>query len=317
MSTKHISLTQVALVALLASCVPVSVLAHGEQLEVGGAPKGSVTLTQVQVQALGLKLQAAETRPITDLLRVNAVIALQQNAQANVSVRISGRVVAVNANLGDRVRKDEQLAIVESRAVGEPPPKVAITAPMDGVIDRRDIILGQAIEPDSVLFHISDRARMRAIGKVYEEDLGKVHGEQDARVYLLAYPKSAFKGKVTLVSPNLDPETRTIDVWIDLDNPEDLFKPDMFAEVDIVLGENLAALTVPNSAILEANGERFVFVCAGGKFNRVEITIGISDDQYSEVTAGLVPGDEVVTQGAREVYALWLGGGQTPVAAED
>jgi multidrug efflux pump subunit AcrA (membrane-fusion protein) len=314
MSTKRISLTQVALAALLALSVPVSVLAHGEQIEAGRGPKGPVTLTPTQVQALGLKVQPAETRPIADLLRVNAVIALLQNAQADVSVRISGRVVTVNANLGDRVRKDQELVFIESRAVGEPPPTVAITAPMDGVIDRRDVILGQTIEPDSVLFHISDRTRMRAIGKVYEEDLGKVHGEQDARIYLLAYPKSAVKGKVTLVSPSLDPETRTVDVWIDLDNPGDLFKPNMFAEVDIVLSENLAALTVPNNAILEAAGEHFVFVRAGDKFDRVDITIGMSDDQYGEVTSGLVPGDEVVTQGARAIYTVWLTGGQTSSA---
>ena len=188
---------------------------------------------------------------------------------------------------------------------------VAITAPIDGVVDAREVVLGQAVEPNTELFRLSDRSQMIVIGKVYEEDLGKVKPGQEARITLLAYPEQALTGKVTRIEPNLDQASRTVKVWIQLANPQDLLKPNMFATVNVVLRSNDAALTIPNSAIIEASGEKFVFVRDGNTFNRVEVTIGASDDQYSEVTDGLVPGDEVVTQGNRQIYTLWLTGSQT------
>jgi multidrug efflux pump subunit AcrA (membrane-fusion protein) len=99
-------------------------------------------------------------------------------------------------------------------------------------------------------------------------------------------------------------------VWIELANPDRLLKPNMFATASLVLNRNDSALAIPNDAILEANGEKFVFVKQGDAFDRVDIMIGASDDEYSEVTDGLVPGDEIVVQGKRQVYTMWLTGGQ-------
>ena len=124
------------------------------------------------------------------------------------------------------------------------------------------------------------------------------------------HTQQEVNGKVTLIDPNLDPLNRTVKVWIQLANPQALLKPNMFARVGVVLKRNEAALTVPNGAIIEANGERFVFVREGDKFKRVEINIGAKDDEFSEITDGLVPGDEVVTQGNRQIYTLWLTGGK-------
>ena len=112
------------------------------------------------------------------------------------------------------------------------------------------------------------------------------------------------------IDPNLEPSNRTVKVWIQLANPQALLKPNMFARAGIVLKRDEAALTIRNAAIIEANGEKFVFVREGDKFKRVEITVGAKDEEYSEITDGLVPGDEVVTQGNRQVYTMWLTGGQ-------
>jgi cobalt-zinc-cadmium efflux system membrane fusion protein len=285
--------------------------AGGDEVEVSnGGPRGPVSLTEDQVKALSLKFVQADLRPIAQLLGVNGNVAVLPDAQTQVSLRISGNVQAVYVNLGDSVRAGQELALIESRTVGNPPPTVVVPAPADGIVDARNITVGQSVEPNSTLFHLSDRSRMRVIGKVYEEDIGQVHVGQPAFVKLLAYPNELLSGTIGFIGPTLDPETRTVDVWILLDNKQGLLKPNLFAHVNIVLGENKAALTVPNGAILEANGEKFVFVHEGDKYDRVDITIGVADDQYSEVKSGIVPGDEVVTQGARQIYTLWLTGGK-------
>lgn len=287
-----------------------SAFAHGEQIEVGGGARGPVQLSAAQQKAIALQVASAGLRPISTELNLNGEVQLLPDRQAEVSLRISGQVKGLYANLGDRVRAGQRLALVQSRLVGDPPPSVTINAPRSGVIDARNVVVGQAVEPNTVLFHISDRSQLAAVARVYEEDIGKIKVGQETRVRVLSYPQQVFSGKVTLIDPNLDPLNRTVKVWIQLANPQDLLKPGMFARASVVLQRNAAALTIPNNAIIEANGEKFVFVHEGDKFNRVEVSIGATDDEYSEITDGLVPGDEVVTQGNRQVYTMWLTGGQ-------
>lgn len=316
MSPIHRYLVAAAVAAFAVLSAP-AVLGHGGQIKVGGGARGPVSLTKEQIDALGLQTEAADMRAVSTLLNVNGQVDALPDAQAVVSLRISGIVQAVYVNLGDGVRRGQKLALVQSRTIGNPPPTITVSAPMDGVIDNRGVTVGQSVEPDTILFHVSQRSRMRVVARVYEEDLNQVKVGQKAFVKLLAYPKELLTGTVSLVGPALDPQSRTVEVWILLDNSRGLLKPNLFARADIVLGENDAALTVPNSAILEANGERFVFVHEGEKFDRVDISIGAADDKYSEVQSGLVPGDEVVTQGAREIYTLWLAGGQIAASDED
>ena len=314
MTSNHRYLTTAVAIAIAVLSAS-AVLGHGGQIKVAGGARGPVSLTKAQIEALGMQTAPADMRSVSTLLNVNGQVDALPDAQAVVSLRISGIVQAVYVNLGDAVRRGQKLATVQSRTIGNPPPTITVSAPMDGVIDNRGVTVGQSVEPDTILFHVSQRRRMRVVARVYEEDLRQVKIGQKAYVKLLAYPQELLTGTVSLVGPALDPQTRTVEVWVLLENSRGLLKPNLFARADIVLGENDAALTIPNSAILEANGEQFVFVHEGEKFDRVEIAIGAADDQYSEVTSGLVPGDEVVTQGAREIYTLWLAGGQ--LAASD
>jgi cobalt-zinc-cadmium efflux system membrane fusion protein len=306
----RISISMVALIA----CP--HVFAHGGQVEVSSGAKGPVHLSAAQQQSIGLKLEEATLRPLSELLYLNGEVRPAPGRQAEVSTRISGQVKQVHVALGDRVRAGQSLARVQSRLVGDPPPSVDVTAPMSGVIDAVGVAVGSSIEPTTVLFHIQDTTEVNVVARVYEEDLGKVALGQAANVHLLSYPKKPFAGKVTLIGPLLDPLSRTVEVWVKLSNPEGLLKPNLFARVGIVLKQDDATLAIPTAAIIEANGEKFVFVKQKDTFARVEIATGTSDDHYTEVTDGLVPGDQVVTQGNRQVYTVWLTGG-APMKSED
>ncbi|HAT3857679.1 TPA: efflux RND transporter periplasmic adaptor subunit [Legionella pneumophila] len=285
--------------------------AHGGNIEVSeGGTKGPVHLTPEQARMLDIKVVQATHRPMAQLLGLNGQIQLLPDAQADVSIRISGSVTAIDVNLGDSVKAGQRLATVQSRLVGNPPPSVAVNAPIAGIIDARNINLGQAVEPNTVLFHISNRDKLLVVAQVYEEDLGKVKVGQEVNVHVLSYPKQTFPGQVTLIEPNLDPLTRTVNVRITLDNKEGLLKPGMFVRANVILTHNKAALTVPNAALLQADNQQFVFVQNGGTYKRVDVKVGAVEDDYSEIIDGLVPGDLVVTQGNRELYTLWLSGGR-------
>jgi cobalt-zinc-cadmium efflux system membrane fusion protein len=286
--------------------------AHGGQIEVGGGAKGPVHLTAVQQKMLGLKLEAATLRPLSELLNLNGEVRPLPGRQAEVSTRISGQVREIYTALGSRVSVGQRLARVQSRLVGDPPPSVDVGAPMSGIVDVVGVAVGQSVEPTTVMFHIQNSSSVNVVAKVYEEDLGKIQVGQNTNIKLLSYPDKMFSGKVGLIGPSLDPLSRTVEVWVTLPNTEGLLKPNLFARVGVVLKQNAATLAVPNAAIIEANGEKFVFVQQKGAYVRVEVTTGSSDDMYTEITDGLIPGDEVVTQGNRQVYTVWLTGGAPP-----
>jgi multidrug efflux pump subunit AcrA (membrane-fusion protein) len=300
-----VALTAIALTGLAA---PHAAFAHGGQIEVGGGARGPVKLTPPQQTAIDLKTDKAAPHPLASLLKITGEIQLPPDRQADVNPRLSGQVQELDANIGDEVHAGQKLAVIQGRVVGNA--TVAITAPMSGVIDARDVATGQAVEPGTRLFHISDRSRMNAVGRVYEESLGQVRVGQEESIHLLAYPQQMFTGKVSLIEPNLDPASRTVKVWVALDNPQGVLKPNMFARIGLVLKSDEGALSVSNDAIIEANGEKVVFVRDGDTFTRTEIETGAADDKYTEVTNGLIPGDEVATQGNREIYTMWLTGGQ-------
>ena len=287
-----------------------SAFAHGGEIEVGIGAHGPVELSAAQQKAIALQFATASRRPLSTELNLDGEVALLPDKQADVSLRISGQVKALYANLGETVRTGQRLVLVQSRLVGDPPPSVTINAPMSGVIDARNVVVGQAVEPNTVLFHISNRSELAIVAKAYEEDVGKIRTGQETRVQVLSYPDQVFTGKVTAIDPNLDPLSRTVKVWIRLRNPEGLLKPGMFGRAGVILRRNGTALTIPNSAIIEANSEKLVFVRKNNRFSRVEVNIGANDGQYSEITDGLAPGDEVVTQGNRQIYTMWLTGGQ-------
>lgn len=95
-------------------------------------------------------------------------------------------------------------------------------------------------------------------------------------------------------------------LWVSLDNKEELLKPELFAEVTLVIEHSREVITVPVGAIIDDGAEKFVFVKNGKLFVRQDVAIGIRDDRYIEITDGLYPGDEVVTDGNRQIYTKWL-----------
>lgn len=303
--------------SVVAALLPGIAHGHGDEIAVGGGAKGPVTLTALQAKAIGLTVVAADLRPLAELLNLNGEVQLMPTRQAAVSTRINGQITALYAHLGDVVRKGQRLARVQARLVGDPPPSVDVSAPMAGVVDAVNVTLGQSVEPTNPLFHVSDGAWINMVARIYEEDLGKVRIGQEARVRTLSYPGRMFAGKITFIGPALDPASRTVVAWISLKNDDGLLKPNLFARASIVLRQNDTALAVPSAAIIAANGEQFVFVREGTKYNRIEIATGTSDNEFTEVKDGVVPGDQVVTQGNRQLYTLWLTGGKAPAAERE
>ncbi len=287
-------------------------LAHGGKIEAGEGASGPVTLTKVQEESIGLQTAKADSRSINTELLLNGSVKVDPDRRAHVTTRISGRIQELLVRVGDRVDKGQKLGAIQSRQLGDPPPTVEVDAPTGGVVNERSVSLGDAVEPNTELFDIVDLSKVIVVAQVYEEDVSKVKLGDTARIVALGYPKDEFTGKVTFMGLELDPDTRTLPVWLAVDNPEGKLRSDMFVKVAVLLAKNTETLAVPKVSVLTEGGEKFVFVRTGDTFDRVDIQTGAEDDRYVEVKDGLVPGDEVVTQGQREIFTAWLIGGKKP-----
>ena len=302
---------------LLTTTSSQKLFAHGGQIETGGGAGGPVTLTKVQQESIGLRTAKADFSTIDTILLLNGSVQIDPDRHAHVTTRISGRISQLPAHVGDRVEKGQTLAVIQSRQVGEPPPEVKVDAPMSGVVAERPVNIGDSVEPNTELFHIVDLSKVIVVAQVYEEDIGKVKLGQSARITALGYPTNEFNGQVTFFGLELDPETRTLPVWLMVDNPDGKLRAAMFVKAALLLAKNSDVLTAPRTAVLEEGGEKFVFVRTGDTFNRVDVQTGAEDDRNVEIKDGLVPGDDVVTQGQRELYTQWLTGAPKASAEKD
>ena len=295
---------------LTAIALPQFAHGHGEgQLgtndSTSGSGNGGVELSDTAQKSIGLKVVEADIRPVEGVLSVNGIVKPEPNRVAEVSTRAEGRIQELYASLGDRVKKGQKLAAMLPRQIGNPP-LVSITAPLSGTIVERNVSLGGFVAPNETLFRIADLSEVIVEGDVFESDVSKVKLGQDARVRLDAYPDKVFNGPVSFIASQVDPEKRTLHIWVSIDNKEGLLKPEFFAKVDLVVGPGGEVLSVPVEAIIDDGAEKFVFVKNGNQFVRQDVATGMSDDRYIEITDGLYPGDQVVTDGNRQIYTKWL-----------
>lgn len=272
--------------------------APGEEGE--AATSGPITITAEAKTNLALKVDAAKLRTLEKTFMAIGQIEPIPSRAAAVSSRISGRVVDIKATEGQTVKKGDPLIEVESRQVGNPPPRVVYPAPIDGVVTRRDVLLNGPVEPDKNLLEIVDLSEVYAEGQVFEGQVAQVKAGQKARVVVESFPGLTFEGTVDLVSGVLEPETRTLRIWVRVANPEGKLRPNMRATLHLVTEAADEVVAIPHSAVLGEAGNLFAFVQTdkdGLVYERRPVVTGIKDDQYVEITEGIFEGDKVVTLG--------------------
>ncbi len=182
---------------------------------------------------------------------------------------------------------------------GEVRKTLTLDAPTQGVVTHLMVRKGMEVGPNNNLYTIADLSRVWLYADVYEYELPWVREGQNAVIELSYLPGRTFEGTVTYVYPFLDPKTRTARVRIELDNPDLILKPDMFANVTIETETHDDVLAVPEEAVIRSGRRSLAIVALGeGRFSPREVALGIdSGDGWVEVRDGLAEGDRVVTSG--------------------
>jgi Cu(I)/Ag(I) efflux system membrane fusion protein len=160
---------------------------------------------------------------------------------------------------------------------------------------EKQVLAGQRIAPGDALMVVADLSNVWGDADIYESDLPYIQLGMPMEITLPYWPEKTFQGKISFISPQLDPQTRTIKVRLDIANTDLLLKPDMYADarLRLPLGEKLA---VPEGAVMRTGRHLYAFRDGGdGKLIPVEIKIGARSGDYFEVLSGLSENDRVVT----------------------
>jgi len=185
--------------------------------------------------------------------------------------------------------------IADIERTREIPAYVSWPAPQDGEIVERAAVNGMRAAPGDVLFRIADHQVVWVLVDVAERDLSLIEVGQKASVRLRAYPDRAFIGKVALIYPHLMAETRTARIRIELPNPDQVLRPDMYADVEIATGADTPVLTVSSSAVIDSGERQIVLLDKGeGRFEPRAVKLGRRGEGRTEIKEGLAENDKVV-----------------------
>ena len=177
---------------------------------------------------------------------------------------------------------------------------IPVLAPISGEVVERLVSPGQVVQAgQSQAFTISNLRTVWVLANVYQGDLAAVRSGDDVVVQNDAYP-GTFHGRISYVSPALDPNTRTLQARIVVDNPGEKLKRDMYCTVTVTAGSIPNAIAVPDSSVLrDDNNQPFVYLATGAnQFGRRDVEIGQSLNGQTQILRGISPGERVVADGS-------------------
>ncbi len=227
----------------------------------------------------------------------DASIALTQarNAYELVQKQADLKVAegALKAAKGDTENAEAQLSYTR------------IVSPIDGVVTDRPFFVGETAPTGTSILTVMDISQVVARAHISQQDALHLKTGDEATIYVPGQGP-AVKGKVTLVSPALDPNSTTVEVWVQASNPGDRLKPGTNAQVTMVAQTVPHAIVAPASALLTSpDGGISVFVLdTDNKPHKTKVKTGIRDGGDVQITEGLQGGERVVTVGAFELDKL-------------
>ncbi len=208
---------------------------------------------------------------------------------------------AARSNLDAAQKTGDSAAIKEalaSEVIAENAYKpVPLTNSISGQVIARSCEPGQNVTTQTVLFVISDR--LVASVQVDEADIGKISLEQEAQIYLDAFPSETIIGKVTKIAHegSLVSDVVVYNIMVEPLQVPSYWSSGMTANVNFIIVNKQNVLTISSNAIKERDGNKFVMVMVNNHPESKQITTGATDGKSIEITSGLVEGDKIIVSG--------------------
>ncbi|WP_255537888.1 efflux RND transporter periplasmic adaptor subunit [Polynucleobacter sp. 15G-AUS-farblos] len=171
-------------------------------------------------------------------------------------------------------------------------------SPLQGVVVKRNVEPGAAVAAGDVMATLADPKHLWFLGNVFEQDFRMVKPGQKIILRLEAYPDKEFVAYANYIAPAVDPQTRALLIRADVENTDDLLRPDMFASGLLTTG-NADAIVVPQTAIVRIREARYAIIRVGPEtFRRVPVKGYDLNSKSFAITEGVEQGWQILAEGA-------------------
>lgn len=233
-------------------------------------------LEEAQLAVDDARLQYDRFQPLADL---NLVSQSDLDAASNRVDTAEARLQGVVADMSDRL----------------------IIAPFDGVLGFRQVSEGSLVSPNSVITTLDDISTIKLDFTVAEVFLADIGVGASIEASSVVYKDRTFTGEVTVVGSRIDPATRSVQVRAEIPNLEGQLRPGMLLTVDMLLDQR-ETIVVPEEAVVPMQGKQYVYLVDDENIARqVAVTVGARQPGRVEILDGLLPGQQVITQGVGQV----------------
>jgi multidrug efflux pump subunit AcrA (membrane-fusion protein) len=287
----------------------------GHPTEAGGQ---TVYISPARQQLIGVRTAVVEARELGTTVRTVGTLAYDETRVAQIHTKISGWVEKVYVDyVGKEVRRDEPLLTVYSpelvstqteyllalrneTELAKSPVAATRTAVVSLRAAARDRLklwdIPQYITPEMTTFKVADLSTIWALGAVFEYELPLIKVGQAADIdFPYGQAKRLLKGRITFISPEIDPQTRRVRIRAEFPNPGQTLKPETYVTV-VIRTEGGRRLAIPKEAVIDNGEKRYAIVAhPNGYFAPKEIQVGPPSDEFYPLLGGLVEGDTVVS----------------------
>ena len=256
-------------------------------------------IEELYVSRTGQAVRAGEP-----LFRIYSPMIQQAQTDLVVALRSSQRSPAAadaDSPLEGAMQRLRNLGVPEARVRevrerGSNPRVLDWPSPASGDVIEKRVVNGQRVTAGEELYRIADHSQLWVIADVAEGDVGDLRRRARAVVTFRAYPLQPIERDITLIYPDLRPETRTAKVRIEVPNLDQRLKVDMYADVVFMAGDETQVTAVPVSAVVDSGTRQVVLIARGeGRFEPRPVKLGRRGDGYVEVLDGVKRGEAVVT----------------------
>ena len=294
---------------------------------IGAAVTGRVTEVMVDVgdriaagQSLATIASPELSQTQMSYLRAHSSASLAERAVERARLLFQADVIGA----AELQRRESELAVAraESRALGDQlrlmglsaqglerlkeqgtlQPVGQVLASQAGIVIERKVSSGQVAQPGDPLFTVADLSNVWVVGALPEQTAKAVQVGQRVDIEVPALDGKTITGKIVYVGDTVSPETRTVPIRTQVDNPKRDMKPQMLATMRI-RGEERRQLVVPQESVIRENEQDHVYVLvAPGQYRLTPVELGHALNDARPVLKGLRENDQVVTHGAFHLH---------------
>lgn len=264
-----------------------------EEKENGGHNEEIVQLTDEEMTEFGIELATAGSGKLEQHVDLTGEIVIDPNRLAHIFPRFPGIVKEVRKKIGDFVKKGDVMAIIESNESLAP---YEVKTQIAGTVIDMHLTLGEVIGDGEHSFLIADLSKVWINLSVYQKDLFQIQVGQKAVISAGPNTKEVI-GKISYISPIVDENTRTATARVILNNGDGYWRPGLFVNAKVFIGDETVAVYAPKTALETFENRTVVFVKHEDGFEPQVVTIGRSNTKSVEIVAGLKPGQVYVSKG--------------------